>query len=312
MYRQDPKLQVGGWRLQVRLQVRGWRLTGDSQAAAVGSWRLTSPDGWQAAGKRLEAGPQGVWGSSNHPHPIDARLFSPSEVEIALLRVPRVALVDRPLEIEFALPGYFSSVRAAASVVRSVANVPVSVRPSGDGWAARAIIRPATWAGATSVGVASVTLAGRSLPSGGLPATLRVGYNHDPAPVGAVYAAGESGDVAALLAALEEGASTEESDGVCGQQLLRQCSGPCHSAQRRARCQISLTQPLWPHSLQKDFDMAVFSASMHGHVNVVRILIAAGANIGPSRKVRRGWVWRYVSVYHRRLLPPCCACCSLA
>ena len=60
----------------------------------------------------------------------------------------------------------------------------------------------------------ALSLAGHILPSDCLPVTLQVGYNHAPAPEGAVYAAAEAGDVPALQAALDAGGSTEEADEV--------------------------------------------------------------------------------------------------
>lgn len=60
----------------------------------------------------------------------------------------------------------------------------------------------------------SPTIAGRPLPCDRLPATLRVGYNHAPAPVGALFRAAKTGDVAALRVALDAGGSTEEANTV--------------------------------------------------------------------------------------------------
>ena len=97
---------------------------------------------------------------------------------------------------------------------RREVSVPVSAHPSGGGWIIRAVVRPTAWAEAASVTVVSLSLAGRPLPSNCLPATLRVGYNHAPAPMGAVYGAAKAGDVAALQAALYAGGSTEEADKV--------------------------------------------------------------------------------------------------
>ena len=92
----------------------------------------------------------------------------------------------------------------------------VKAHPSGGSWTVRVLVRPAYWANAASVTVHSMSLAWRTLPCVCLPATLRVGYNHAPAPEGAVLAAAETGDVPALLASIEEGGSTEEADEVQG------------------------------------------------------------------------------------------------
>ena len=93
--------------------------------------------------------------------------------------------------------------------------IPVSARPSGSGWTARALLRPSAWANADSVTVVSLSLAGRPLPCDCLPATLRVGYNHASAREGAVFEAAKAGDLPALQAALDAGGSTEESNLVC-------------------------------------------------------------------------------------------------
>ena len=92
----------------------------------------------------------------------------------------------------------------------------VKARLSGGGWTARALASPSAWADAVSVTVVSLSLAGRPLPCDCLPATLQVGYNHAPAPAGAVFAAAMAGDVPALQAALDAGGSTEEAGEVCG------------------------------------------------------------------------------------------------
>jgi len=89
-------------------------------------------------------------------------------------------------------------------------SVPVTTRPSGGGWIIRALVRLSAWAEAASVTVFSLSLAGQPLPCDSLPATLRVGYNHAPAPAGAVLVAARGGDVPALQTALDAGGSTEE------------------------------------------------------------------------------------------------------
>ena len=94
--------------------------------------------------------------------------------------------------------------------------LPIVARASDGDLIVRALMRPAAWALAKSVTLVSLSLAGRPLPSDCLPATLQVGYNHAPAPEGAVYEAAWAGDVAALQAALDAGGSTEEADTVRG------------------------------------------------------------------------------------------------
>ena len=166
---------------------------------------------------------------------IQACLNSPSVGVIELAQMPRIALADRPLDIEVAIGcdrgvgaasnGGIARVISAHAYVTVVAgkmgrrSAPISAHPCSGGWVFRALIRPASWADATSVTVESITLAGCPLFSGSLPATLRVGYNHTaPTPAGAVLEAAKAGDVAALHVALENGGSTEEGDEVraCG------------------------------------------------------------------------------------------------
>ena len=162
------------------------------------------------------------------------RLGSPSARSLVLSRVPTRVHADAPLEMEVADSGNGAAVDAsAASMGRWLSahakvslvvgmkgqvdasySVPVAVRPSGNGWIARVLIHPATWANVASVTVLSLSLAGRPLPCDCLPATLRVGFNHTRAPAGAVHSAAKAGDMPALQAALEAGGSTEETDAV--------------------------------------------------------------------------------------------------
>ena len=186
---------------------------------------------------------------------IEARLNSLSVgSSIVVCRVP--PRTHEPLEVELASIGPTSLASGPTGIASclstharlcvsfettngqspSLDSVPVFVRPSNGGWVARALIRPATWADATSITVASFSFAGRSLPCDCLPVTLRVGYNHAPAPAGAVYAAAKAGDVAALQAALDAGGSTEEADKVWG---VRRASGDEESMQH-------LSPPLYP------------------------------------------------------------------
>ena len=164
---------------------------------------------------------------------VEARLDCPSSSAFCIVSVPSVALANRPLEIGIAaIDQPLSAVasftqcitcHAMLSIVvqvdgQSLAphSVPVIVRSCGDAWIVRALINPTSWATAACVTVVSLSLAGRPLPCDCLPATLRVGYNHAPAPAGAVLASARAGDVAALQAALEAGGSTEEAPQVRG------------------------------------------------------------------------------------------------
>ena len=165
---------------------------------------------------------------------IDARLVSPSASALSLTKMPARAHADRPFEVELAARGFDARAGAAFTVASwisthalllIVVKVPeqtcrmitlsVTARPSvsGSGWIARALVSPAVWAEAASVTVASLTLAGRQpLLWDCFPATLQVGFNHAPAPAGAVFDAACRGDVAALLDALDAGGSTEEAE----------------------------------------------------------------------------------------------------
>ena len=163
--------------------------------------------------------------------PIKAALASPSAIALVLTRVPPSVHVDRSLEIELACVGHvpgdvatharWLSAHALISIAvdtpgqpRVLRSVPISARPSDGCCICRALINPAVWAGAASVAVLSLSLAGRLLPCDCLPTILHVGYNHAPAPARIVYRAAKRGDVSALLNALDAGSSTEEADAV--------------------------------------------------------------------------------------------------
>ena len=164
---------------------------------------------------------------------LETRLVSASASEFALNRVPPLVLADRPLELVLAAFEQGAGAGAAESVAswisahalvqisveapgqpRGQVSVRVKARPSEGGWNVRVLVRPASWANAASVTVVSLSLAGRPLPCDCLPGTMRMGYNHAPAPEGKVLAAAKAGDVPALRAAIEEGESTEEADAV--------------------------------------------------------------------------------------------------
>ena len=164
---------------------------------------------------------------------IESWLANPITSGITLTKVPALVHADRPLEIELAAVGVGEGTGAAESVASWISaharlaisielpgqlieevSLPVSARQCCSGWIARVLIHPATWSDAVSVSVVSLSLAGQPLSCHCLPATLRVGYNHAPAPAGAVYDAAQDGDVPALQAALDAGGSTEEADEV--------------------------------------------------------------------------------------------------
>jgi hypothetical protein len=59
-----------------------------------------------------------------------------------------------------------------------------------------------------------VSVAGYDVALGEAPVRVIVGFNHEPAPAGRVYAAAQAGDIPALTQALDDGCSTQEADGV--------------------------------------------------------------------------------------------------
>ena len=195
--------------------------------AAVPTFCLSAP--------LLEIADMGMEPFPSSNSAILARLVSPSAASLIVSHLPTHVLAHRPLEVEFAAVGIDSCVIAAVARWLSVhihiaisvkvlgqpnANytAPLSARQSARGWIARALIHPATWTDAVSVSIVLLTLAGKHLPCHSLPATLRVGYNHDPEPMRAVYLAAKAGDVPALQAALDAGGSTEEANRVRGRQ----------------------------------------------------------------------------------------------
>lgn len=161
---------------------------------------------------------------------VAARLVSPSLNALVVTRLPALVHADRPLEIGIAAAGLDTGNSASAFVAHWISvhslvsldlkehsgashSLPVCVRHSADGgWVARALIRPTSWAGTPSVTVVSLSLAGRPVSCDLLPATLRVGFNHNPAHEGAVLAAVKANNVPALQAALDAGGSTKEAD----------------------------------------------------------------------------------------------------
>ena len=174
---------------------------------------------------------------------IAARLVSPSVNALVVTRLPALVHADRPLDIGIAAAGLHMGTSASSFVAHWLSahalvslelkehtcashSVSVSVRHTDCGWVARPLIHPTSWAGAPSVTVVSLSFAGRPVSCDFLPATLRVGFNHDPAHEGAVLAAAKADNVPALQAALDAGGSTEEADSVRGEEkMLRYCDG---------------------------------------------------------------------------------------
>jgi len=165
---------------------------------------------------------------------IDAFLVCPAIITLVLTLVPSIILAERPLEVELEAVGRHSgmttvqhclSTHAHLWIIIGAGCAPVSARVvvhrSGNGWIARALIHPSSWADATTVTVVSLALGGLPLPSDCLPATLRVGYNHALSLEGEVFVAAKAGNAPALQAALDAGGSTEEANEV------REERGPC-------------------------------------------------------------------------------------
>ena len=159
---------------------------------------------------------------------IEACLIGPSASEIVVTHVPSIVLADRPIEITFTYIGVPRGAHATSLTTCSIAFhaliaiearvsvcVLYTVRRSGGDFVARALMHPSSWVDAACMTLLSLTLAERPLLRCCLPATLPVGYNHAPAPAGAVFAAARSRDIPALHVALNAGGSTEEVDEVC-------------------------------------------------------------------------------------------------
>ena len=173
---------------------------------------------------------------------LSALSLSSAANQVALHRLPFYLLPNRPLEFELQAADSFPGTVHAACIAQSlsiqarvtirihggardqaVISTPISVRQTATCWVARALLHPSSWAGARSVVLDSLTLGGQPIVSQHLPATLRISFNHAPAPMGAVYAAANAGDVASLESALAAGASTEEKDGVREEEAEYTC-----------------------------------------------------------------------------------------
>ena len=226
-----------------------------------------------------------------HTSPIAVRLVSPSSSvhQVVVTHLPSRLHSDRPFEIALASVGLFGYVGAAESEARWMSThgrvlleemgercvsyaAPVTARPASGGWMARALIHPLSWHNATSVSVLSLTFAGRPLSCECLPATLLVGYNHAPAPAGAVLAAARAGDVPALQAALDAGGSTEEVDEVRFVDVW-------------TREKIVEGPTSFPAILQNGFSALYYAASGR-RLEALSTLLAAGANPAAASKVR--------------------------
>lgn len=248
---------------------------------------------------------------------IEARIFSASVSVFSLSVVPPIVLTDRPLEVEFtcaasprpdamvlASTARFLSTHARLSIsfetpgnAVNLDSISMVVRAFNGGWSSRLLVHPASWADATSISVASLALLGRPQPCACLPATLRVGYNRTPARAGAVLKAARTGDVLALQASLDAGESTEESDHVREEvpnEYVERIPSP-----------MVLPVPLPCPGCNQNRCTAAFMAAYFGHLNALRVLLAAGADPaalnearGRYRDGRKGGVCTRVAAAH--------------
>ena len=253
---------------------------------------------------------------------LDARLVNPSVCKLAVICVLHRVHANQPLEVELSVDGFgkLDGADAAASTASWISahtrltltvevegqhiapiSVPVSVRLSGGSWLARALVQPACWVNATAFTVISLSFAGRLLPCYFLPATLRVIFNHAPAPPGAVCLAAAAANISALQDALNAGGSTEEMDEVrVGVEVGQWGDG----RDGRGEYRSDSTQRLFPvfctmsgqiyllfslHSRLSLFQAghtAFFWTSFEGDIKVLRTLLEAGANPVAAGTVR--------------------------
>lgn len=111
-----------------------------------------------------------------------------------------------------------------------------------------------------------------------------MGYNHTPAPAGAVYNAAKASDFPALLAALEAGGSTEE------EGLLRDSEVSGHEMWFSVSLRFSLVDSPVLRTEPQDSLTPLHWAAARGPVDALRTLLAAGANpqAAAADKVRGG------------------------
>lgn len=238
---------------------------------------------------------------------LSALSLSSAANQVALRRLPFNLSPNHPLEFELAAAERCLGTGDAACIAKSMSiqarimihihggasdqvvfSAALSVRPTAACWTARALLHPSSWAGARSLVLDSLTLGGQPLLSRGLPATIRISFNHAPAPMGAVYTAANAGDVAALESALAAGCSTEEKDGVseeAAELTLRALLNTLH-------CTPPPSLPFLPlvvYACCVQYDCtALWCAAERGHVEAVRTLLVAGANVRAKNMVRGG------------------------
>ena len=203
-------------------------------------------------------------------NPLGVRLFAPSKVSPADLVVqwPTCAIPGYPLIFDVVpredlLPddplarAHFSTfvashLHATASSSSLGASPRVSVAeaaPLLGSPGARVAFRPPPLSH-NALSIDALSLAGIPITCGALPHAVQVGANHDAAPLGSVHAAAEAGDVVGVLRALCSGGSTEEA---------------------------AMEDEDWQGPLP--VSTPIIAAAGRGHLGVVKLLAAAGADV---------------------------------
>jgi hypothetical protein len=90
-------------------------------------------------------------------------------------------------------------------------------------------VPPATPDGALII-IKNVWVAGVAVILNKLASTITIGFNHAPAPAGAIFAAARANDLPGLNAALRNGGSTEEKNSVSAKASLPVSPSACHNA----------------------------------------------------------------------------------
>ena len=137
----------------------------------------------------------------------------------------------------------------------------------------------------------SVALAGMQGAVPGAPKAIRVGANHDTASAGrrGVWRAAFNGNAIGVLAALCDGCSTEESEDVSTSRPTQCFFGMCHGFELGDEmdeiedCGKPKKPPPKPYEPyvrdpRCDYQVALIAAAKQGHLDVVRVLVNAGAD----------------------------------
>jgi hypothetical protein len=115
-----------------------------------------------------------------------------------------------------------------------------------------------------------------------------VGFNHEPAPAGRVYAAAHVGDNLGLTQALDDGCSTQEMDMVRDRYIRSLLKlWVIHFYHFCLHCTMQRT---FPHVflVQGGFTPLHYAAG-NRRIEAVRLLLEAGAPASPVNKVRVCW-----------------------